>query len=277
MQTSIAIARAASRVVRPVIRRFSKKAETPALSNADITKYFLELDAATGTAPVSDLPIKLTGRSGELIEAIYNGTSKTKGAFEKIVKELESVSKIISSSGLVIDRFFSTTNYSPEECKMVAELLLTDKEPLNSFDSIKNTEVRELLVDNEANVAVWKNTRKELNALNLSPEVKNLFNTLASEARLDLVKKATEKAVDLRAALSKSVDVQVASAVPLSKEQQAAVTKALPQYAPAGSSINVNYVVDNNLLGGLLVTLKNQTVDLSVSTRLVEVQQAKLH
>lgn len=85
------------------------------------------------------------------------------------------------------------------------------------------------------------------------------------------MKKVAEKAAELRAVTSKSIDATVTSAVPLSKDQQAAIGKALPAYAPAGNTLNISYTVDPAVLGGLLISLKNQTIDLSVTSKLVDV------
>lgn len=54
------------------------------------------------------------------------------------------------------------------------ELLLTSKEPLTSFESIKNAEVKEVMVDNAGNLDAWRNARKAAAALNLSEEVKEI-------------------------------------------------------------------------------------------------------
>jgi F0F1-type ATP synthase delta subunit len=97
---------------------------------------------------------------------------------------------------------------------------------------------------------------------------------------LDLVKKMASKAGELRAVSSKSTDATVTSAVPLSKEQQATLAKALPAYAPAGTSLNVNFTVDPAVLGGLLVSIRNTTIDLTATSRLVDVvagSRAQLH
>lgn len=97
---------------------------------------------------------------------------------------------------------------------------------------------------------------------------------MAGDGRLDLIKRMAVKAAELRGVTSKVVDVTVTSAVALSKDQQGAVSKALPGYAPAGMSLNVAFTVDPAVLGGLLVSIQNQIVDLSASSRLVEVVAA---
>ena len=159
---------------------------------------------------------------------------------------------------------------------MVMDLLLSDKEPLKSFDSIKSVEVREMIVDNEGNMDTWRDARKGIAALALTPDVRAALESLASAARLDLVKKLATKSATLRAVASHTLDAEVRSAVPLSKDQQAAITKVLPQYVPGGQSVNVSFAVDSAVLGGLLVTIANTTVDLSSTSKLVELAQAKI-
>lgn len=95
--------------------------------------------------------------------------------------------------------------------------------------------------------------------------------SLAEAGRLDLIKRVAEKAVDVRNVTAKSADAVVTSAVPLTKEQQAAISKALPNYTPAGSNLNTIFTVDPAVLGGLLISIKNQTIDLSATSRLVDV------
>jgi hypothetical protein len=65
-----------------------KGADASALSHTDITKMFLDMDASASAVSSTDLPMKLTGRSGELVGQIYGKTLKTK-SFDKAVKELE--------------------------------------------------------------------------------------------------------------------------------------------------------------------------------------------
>ena len=115
--------------------------------------------------------------------------------------------------------------------------------PLSSPPFCLQSEVREVIVDNEGNLDAWRGARKAIAGLGLAPEAKAVLETLASEGRLDLVKKVAVKAGELKAVTSKTLDAEVRSAVPLSKDQQAAISKALPQYAPGGQSVNITYTV----------------------------------
>ena len=187
------------------------------------------------------------------------------------MKELEATVVAVKAGGLVVDRFFSTANYSPDECKKVIALLLTSAEPLTSFKDIKDAEVKDVLVDNEGNLSSWLNTRKAIASVALSEPVKATLLALAEEGRLDRLKKLAKLGAELRAIAGKTLEAVVTSAAPLSKAQQEAVAKALPAYAGAGSSVVPIFVVDASIVGGLTVTLKNQSIDLSVNSRLVEV------
>ena len=219
---------------------------------------------------------QVSGRIGELLGDLYAAGTAGKN-FDKIVKDLEAFNAVVKGSGLVVERFFSSANYSPEECAKVVELLLTAKEPLASFKDIKDAEVREVLVDNEGNLEAWRGARKAVAALNLAEPVKALLDTLAKDGRLERVKKLAGYAAELSHASSKTVSAVVTSAVPLSKAQQEAVAKAIPTYAagfPAGTTVLPVFAVDAAVVGGLTVTMKNTTVDLSANSRLVDVVAA---
>jgi hypothetical protein len=58
---------------------------------------------------------------------------------------------------------------------MVLELLMTTKEPLTSFESIKSADVKDLVVDNAGNLDTWRNARKAVQGLNMSEDVKQVL------------------------------------------------------------------------------------------------------
>ena len=214
--------------------------------------------------------LQLGGRIGEHLAELYTAGSKGKN-FDKIVSDLAGVAAAVKSGGLVVDRFFATANYSPEECKKVVELLFSAKEPLTSFKDIKDAEVKEVLVDNEGNVEAWLKVRKAIAALGVSEAVVTTIGKLAAEGRLERVKKLANYAQELKNVSSKTMDAVVTSAIPLSKTQQDTVVKSLPAYAGAGSTVNPVFVVDPAILGGITITLQNKAIDLSANSRLVEV------
>lgn len=168
---------------RTCLRRHRCRRDRRRRTRAEITKIFLDMDAAAPAAATSELGVKLTGRSGALVEGLYAATVKSKGAFDASVKQLEGFVNAVRGAGLVVDRFFTTSNYSPEECKLVVDLLITSKEPLTSFDGIKNADVRELIVDNEGNLETWRAARKAVAALNLSEDVKGVLGACAGARR----------------------------------------------------------------------------------------------
>lgn len=206
---------------------------------------------------------------------LFAAGARTK-SFDKIVKDLEGFVQVVEKAGMVVDRFFTTPNYSEAECRKVADLLLTSKEPLASFASIKDAEVKDVIVDNEANVATWLAARKAVAALQLSEPVTAAITKLAAEGNLLRVKLVARKAAEVRATTAKSVDVVVSSAVALSKAQQEAVAKTLPKYVTAGEGQTLApvFVVDPAVMGGLLVSFKNLSIDLTASSRLVDVVAA---
>jgi hypothetical protein len=102
----------------------------------------MEMDAAAVKTSRGEVPLKLTGRSGELVEQLYFAAGKDAKKFDAFVKQLEvgdedaargmgrwrrrllhprrpplaprlpqGLVKVVERSGLVVDRFFSTANY----------------------------------------------------------------------------------------------------------------------------------------------------------------------
>jgi len=69
-------------------------------------------------------------------------------------------------------------------------------------------------------------------------------------------------------------DAEVASAVALEQAQQNAILQQLRgKYGPA---LDVKFVVDETLLGGLIVRVGDRVLDSSVRSRLAQVQQRML-
>ncbi len=69
-------------------------------------------------------------------------------------------------------------------------------------------------------------------------------------------------------------DAEVTSAVPLGQPEQDAILQQLRgKYGP---TLDVKFVVDESILGGLIVRVGDQVLDDSVRSRLAQVQQRML-
>ena len=113
-------------------------------------------------------------------------------SIHKHVCPSQSLVAVVDNAGLVVNRFFATSNYSGSELKvgplvqcivggwpsrscrplqLVVETLVSTKEPLTSFETIKDANVKELIIDNEGNLDTWRAARKAVGAIGLAPEV----------------------------------------------------------------------------------------------------------
>lgn len=105
-------------------------------------------------------------------------------------------------------------------------------------------------------------------------EVKNLVATLGASgtlAVLESVSKAFERATQRG---TQVIDAAVVSAVALGDAEQAAITADLR--GKYGESLQVNFSVDEALIGGLVVRVGDQVLDNSLRTRLSAVQRSML-
>ncbi|HZG66745.1 MAG TPA: ATP synthase F1 subunit delta [Herpetosiphonaceae bacterium] len=69
-------------------------------------------------------------------------------------------------------------------------------------------------------------------------------------------------------------EAEVTSAVPLERSQQDTIIQQLrAKYGPA---LDIRFVVDESILGGLIVRVGDRVLDTSVRSRLVQVQQRML-
>ena len=101
----------------------------------------------------------------------------------------------------------------------------------------------------------------------------SLRETLRSQGAEDQFEQVVAGFVDLIRG-SGPRDAEVTSAVPLSKAQQDAIVQQLRgKYGPA---LEVKFVVDEAVLGGLIVRVGDRVLDESVRSRLAEVQQRML-
>ncbi len=109
-----------------------------------------------------------------------------------------------------------------------------------------------------------------------APEVRNFLMTLAQEDRLDQLPTIIEAFAAYSGSIADSdmLDAEVISAVPLGTAQQQHITDALrKQY---NSPLNIDFTVDESLIGGLIIRVGDQVLDNSLRVRLSAIQRNML-
>jgi F-type H+-transporting ATPase subunit delta len=231
-----------------------------------VIEHFKKLDAQPGKA-VNQVPIRLQGASGEIAASVYeNNPAKT---FSTVASELKTVLAAVEGAGIVVSRFFAANNYTPEECRAVLFCLLTDTLSKTKYDAIKDNTISKVIVAKAENVGAFTDAAKAIKAAKLSKETRSVLARLADDSRLDLLDKVVEKMDMVLAADNKQVDVEVTSAVGLSKAQESALKKVMPAFVAKDEKANFSFLVDPNVIGGLSVRVGSSVVDLTAQSRLV--------
>jgi ATP synthase F1 delta subunit len=231
--------------------------------------------AAKVSAP---LPVKLpAGRASEVVAALWTEAKAGKApAFDKTVGELGKFVAAVEAAGANVDRMFSSSHYSADECGTAVALLLgTAPAPSAAAYASLDASVQDV-IDDPAAVAQWLSARAAIADMKLSATTQGVLTQLAREANLARVKRVAARGAAVVAAQSKSAAVTVTSAVALTKAQQDAVAKALPKYVPGDAKdIKASFVVDASVLGGLTVAFGNSVVDLSAISRLTDLARGE--
>ncbi len=102
---------------------------------------------------------------------------------------------------------------------------------------------------------------------------RNLMSTLAANGRVSETVRIIGAYEELMYASKGEVNAVIISAEPLSKDALAKATKAVTGMLNAGQTANVTSQVDPSIMGGLQVKIGDKFMDLSVSTRIQDVQK----
>ena len=109
----------------------------------------------------------------------------------------------------------------------------------------------------------------------LSDQGKNLLRLLAENDRLPALPGIVEAFEKLRAEVENTVDVTLTAATPVDEAQQARMIEALKKRF--GRDVRLNFVLDENLLGGARLQAEDHVIDGTVRTRLAKLASALVH
>ncbi|MAH85257.1 MAG: F0F1 ATP synthase subunit delta [Rhodospirillaceae bacterium TMED8] len=107
-----------------------------------------------------------------------------------------------------------------------------------------------------------------LNETGISELTKNFLGVVIQNRRLFSLPSIIIDYLSLVALARGESTAEVVSAKPLTESQQQAISKALKQ--AVGSKVSIKSVVDETLLGGLIVKVGSRMVDTSLKTKLAQ-------
>ncbi|KAK6016787.1 ATP synthase F1, delta subunit [Ostertagia ostertagi] len=109
--------------------------------------------------------------------------------------------------------------------------------------------------------------------LGLSNESTNFIGLLAENGRLSKLEAVVASFEDIMRAHRGELFFEVTSAEPLTKSHESALSDALHKMAKSGQKINVTYTVKPSIMGGLVVTIGDKYVDLSIASRVKKLKE----
>lgn len=99
---------------------------------------------------------------------------------------------------------------------------------------------------------------------------RNLLMTMAANGRIKEAPKVISAFEEIMQAARGTVEVTIISAETLKEKELATITKGIMSMVAKGKTVNIANKVDGNILGGLQVMIGDTFLDLSVSSRVLE-------
>ncbi|KAL7078253.1 hypothetical protein ACQ4LE_002018 [Meloidogyne hapla] len=177
-------------------------------------------------------PIQVSGIEGKYASALYSSGMKEK-SLDKIEKDLSQV-KVL----------YGTNN----DFKLLVENPILNKQ--KKADAIQ---------------AVLKNQ-------GMSQATQNFFVLLAESGRLIKLSSIINSFEMIMRAHRNELQVEVTSAEPLNKKQEQSLKSALASFANAGQELNISFGVKPSLIGGMVVTIDDKYLDLSMASKIKKME-----
>lgn len=175
-------------------------------------------------------PKKLHGSTGKYAMAAYTAASKA-GSLEKVEAELLAFQDVLSKNSAFADYLSDPTVPKPDKTKMVADILGDKK---------------------------------------ISSITCNLLTMMSANGRVGDAAKMANEFSNLMEVARGNVNAEVISAEPLTKKQASAVESAVMSLVGKGKKVELAFSVNPEILGGLQVNIGDNVMDLSVASRVTE-------
>ncbi len=135
-----------------------------------------------------------------------------------------------------------------------------------------NDELRMTLTDRTIPVARRQQIVEDLLDGPATRATAALVSMLVAAGRASELGRIVDRAVQLGAERRKRAVAEVRSVVELSPDQQSRLAAALKQ--ATGRDVEIRVIVDDTLMGGLLVQIDDEVIDGTVRTRLKQLREA---
>ncbi|GMM45671.1 F1F0 ATP synthase subunit 5 [Pichia kluyveri] len=148
----------------------------------------------------------------------------------------------------------------------------------NSVSKLNETIAKDVKLNNIlSNPSLSLDSRNEIiktvsSTLKLEPIVTNLLNVLSENNRLELFPSIAKQFSVLNSAFNGVVEANVISAKPLDSKTIQRLSKAIQssKFVGANKSLKITNEVKPEILGGLIVEVGDNTVDLSVNAKVTK-------
>lgn len=177
-------------------------------------------------------PVQVSGVEGKYASALYSSGVKEKN-LDKLEKEMNQVKSIYDTN---------------QDFKLFVENPMLNKQ--KKKDAVQ---------------AVLKSQ-------GISQQTQNFCGVLAEGGRLNKLPAIVQSFDTIMRAHRNELQVEVASAEPLNKTQEQALNSALQKFATSGQKLNITFTVKPNLIGGLVLTVGDKYIDLSMFSRIKKIE-----
>lgn len=173
-------------------------------------------------------PVQVFGVEGRYATALYSAAMKNK-ALDAVDKDVKEISSLMKTDPLLKDFLLN---------------------PLLSKD-LKKEAIDSVL------------TKKKASEL-----TKNLFGALADNGRLALTDSVLSSFRTIMAAVKGEIVCEITTAKPLDAAMMKDLEASLKAFTKSGQSLQITSKVDPSIIGGMLVSIGDRYVDMSMATKI---------
>ncbi|XP_050428298.1 ATP synthase subunit O, mitochondrial [Adelges cooleyi] len=150
------------------------------------------------------------------------------------------------------------------------QLEAIEKDLVKFQTALKKDSVLKEFIENPINKRALKASTLKLAStkLSLSPPSSNFLSLLAENGRLKKLNSIINSFQIIMAAHRGDLPCIVTTAKPLDSADQQELTKTLQSFAKKGETIKLSLKVDPSILGGMIVSIGDKYVDMSVSKKI---------